>query len=654
MSNSLRLFRVFDFAIRVVFASAAALLCLRPLAAATMSLHADLREAPRGLLHATIEIPVQPGSLTLLYPRWIPGEHGPTGPVTDLSGLKLSAGGRPLAWRRDLENMHAIHLEVPAGVEVLKVDVDYLAPSGGGFTAGPCTSAHLAVLNWNVLTLMPKGRTAADIVVTPSVTLPAGWKFGCSMEVAQQSGASVTFKPVTLEMLIDQPLITGRHFQRFDLTPGATPSHVIDCAADSAAALAMSPDRLKAYQRVPVEFAALMGTRHYEKYHFLLALSDRTGSFGLEHHQCSDNRALERTLIDDTLFTDFAVLLTHEYFHSWNGKHRRPAGMLSPDFQRPVHTDLLWIYEGLTNYYGEVMAARTGLNSAEEFRDCLAAEAAWLASQKGREWRPLQDTADAAQVLYGSSRAWQSRRRTVDFYAEGSLIWLDADVLIRTKTSGAKSLDDFVRAFFGDRAATRIDPDRVAGRKPTVEPYELEDLLAALNRVLPYDWKGFFAHRVTAATPEPPMAGITSGGWNLVHTETPNKLIESWSKGGKSANFTYSLGLQLNTEDQAILDVIAGSPADKAGVGPGMKLIGVNGRKYSSDVLADALKATKDGTPIELLLENNEFFSTHRLDYSGGPRHPHLERIEGNADLLAEIIKPRATATVGTGAKVGL
>ena len=620
------------------------LLAARASAEEPIRLEADLREAPRGLIRAKLSIPAQPGPLTLYYPRWIPGEHGPSGPAIDLAGLKFSAGGRDLPWRRDLENMFALHLEVPPGATEVEARLEYLGPTeeNFGYSAGPTTSAQLAVLNWNLVALYPAGRPAAAIEVEPSLILPAGWEFGTSLTPAGHRGNRVSFAPLTLEMLIDQPVIAGAHFSRIDLSPGAEPAHSLDCAADSEAALELSPERLQAYRRVPLEYGALMGIRYYETYHFLLALSDRTGYAGLEHHQCSDNRAPERALIDDDVFLGFANLLTHEYFHSWNGKHRRPQGLLSPDYQKPMRTDLLWVYEGLTQYYGNLMAARAGLWSGDDYDEFLAQTAALMSDQKGREWRPLQDTADAAQILYYAAKGWSSRRRDVDFYDEGVLIWLDADTLIRQRSGGVRSLDDFVRAFFGDGRKHWIDPRKVPGTRPSVVPYTADDIYAALGRVVPFDWKEFFTQRLNRVGPNPPMEGIGRAGWRLVFNHTQNRFVVSSEKSDKRVDLRYSLGLTMDAETQTIGDVIPGTAADQAGLGPNMKVIGVNGRKYSDDVMRDALIASERGKPIELLVENTEFITSHRLNYSGGLRYPHLERVIGTADLLGATIEPRS------------
>jgi predicted metalloprotease with PDZ domain len=614
----------------------------RAAAAEPMTIHADLSSAPQGLIDATLSIPVSSGPLTLLYPKWIPGEHGPTGPITNLSGIEITAGGRPLAWRRDLETMYALHMDVPAGVSRIDVRVEYLCPTNGSFGSGPTTTPVQAFLNWQLVTLYPQGAAAADIIVQPSVTVPDGWGVGTSMTVESVAGSTTRYKPLSLEMLIDQPVITGAHFRRFDLTPGSTPGHFIDAAADSEEALDMDDARKGEFARVPLEYAALMGIRHYETYHFLLALSDRMGFSGVEHHQASDDRSLERSLIDDDLFPTFADLLTHEYFHSWNGKFRRPADLLSPDYQSPMRTDLLWVYEGLTQYYGNVMAARAGLFSADEYRENLAATAGRMEAVKGRTWRPLQDTADAAQVLYLASSAWASRRRSVDFYDEGELIWLEADALIRTQTRGSRSLDDFARSFFGDGGSGPIDPAKVPGERPRVVPYEAQDVFSALDRVLPHDWRGFFAERLTTLRPRPPIDGIALAGSRVVYTEKENPLISSFDKAFHQLDLTSSLGLLLDSDKNAIIDVIPGSAADKAGLAPGMNLVAVNGRKYSDELLKAAVAAGKKGAPVDILLENATFYSTHRIIYGSGLVYPHLERIEGAQDLIGPIIAARA------------
>jgi len=605
-----------------------------------ITVQADLRDASRGIIDATIGLPVSTGPLTLLYAKWIPGEHGPTGPVTNLSGIRITAEGHPVAWRRDLENMYALHVEVPPGVKHLEVRTEYLPPPEGNYGAGPTTTPKIAVLNWNVVVLYPAGSAAADLTVVPSVTVPEGWGIGSSLAVDSVEGATTRYKPVSLEMLIDQPVISGAYFKRFDLTPGLTPGHFIDAAADSPEALYPNKSRTLALNRIPGEYAAIMGIRHYETYHFLLALSNRFGLSGVEHHQTSDDRAGERVLVDDDLFPSFAGLLTHEYFHSWNGKFRRPAGLLSPDYQKPMETDLLWVYEGLTEYYGNVLAARAGLFSPEEYRDNLAETAAHMASSKGRTWRPLRDTADAAQLLYNAPYSWSARRRGVDFYDEGELIWLEADAIIRSQTHGKHSLDDFARAFFGDGGGGAIAPDKVPGERPRVVPYTAADVTAALNRIFPYDWTAFFAERLTTLRDRPPLEGIALVGSRVAYTEKTNTAVESSEKAYHGLDLTSSLGLALDDDKGDVMDVIPGSPADLAGLTPGMDLLAINGRKYSGERLKRAIVDGKKGAPIEILVDAGSFISNHRVVYNGGLVFPHLEKAPDAPDLIAAIIAP--------------
>jgi predicted metalloprotease with PDZ domain len=602
-----------------------------------MTVRADLTEAPRGLIRATLSIPAKPGPLTLVYPQWIPGEHRPSGPIVDLAGLKFTAGGKAVSWRRDLVDMYAIHLDVPAGADALDVTLEYLASSGGD--SGPITTSQMVILSWNMIVLFPQGSDAGKVTVQPSLVLPPDWKYGCSMEEAGQDNGAIRFKPLSLEMLIDQPVVAGRHFKQFDLTPGEKPRHSIDAAADSEGALAMPDERLKAYRRLPGEFAAVFGKRPYERYHFLLTLSDEIHFSGLEHHQCSDNRVAERALIDDDLFRSTAFLLTHEYFHTWNGKHRRPAGLLSPDYQKPMQDDLMWVYEGLTEYYGDLMAARAGLWKAEDFQDQIAATVARLAATQGRTWRPLQDTADMAPKLYGSSRHWGMRRRGVDFYDEGELIWLDADTLIRQKTSGKKSLDDFCRAFHGEGKGGPA----LGGQKPSVIPYHVDEVYSTLNSIVPNDWKSFFNRRLMSLDPQPPMGGLTQGGWKLVYNKKPNKILAASNKANKRIDLRFSLGLMLSSEGgHAIIDVVPGSPADKAGLGPGMNVVAVNERKFDEDLLNVAIDDTPKSKAVDLLIENGSYMQTKKLSYDGGPRFPHLERVESSPDILSKVIEPRS------------
>ena len=599
----------------------------------------DLREAPRRIFHAHLQVPAAPGPLTLLYPEWIPGEHSPDGPITDLVGLKFFAGGKLLAWRRDDVDMYAFHLEVPAGATSVEVDLDYLSPSrSSGFSASPSATAELAVVNWNLVVLYPQGHKSDDLTFATSLRLPAGWKFGTALPVTRESAEGIEFQPVSLTTLMDSPVISGAYFRVVDLSPGQTPPHRLNLAGDSAAAVAISPELVEHYKRLVAEAGALFGARHYRHYDFLLSLSDHVRPFGLEHHESSDNRAVERALRDPDAYTQFAGLLSHEYVHSWNGKYRRPAGLATPDYQQPMRGDLLWVYEGLTQYLGDVLAARSGLRNPALHREHLAWVGAYLDHWPGRTWRPLEDTAVAAQTLYGRPGAWASWRRSTDFYDESLLIWLEADTIIRRETQGRRSLDDFCHRFHGGTSGP-----------PALVPYTFGDVVATMNDVVAYDWRSFFRTRLDSIGTPAPLGGIEGSGWRLVYTDVRNDYLHSAEKANDVTDVRFSIGVILthkeNTEkDGAILDVIPGTPAALAGIGPGMKLIAVNGRHWSPTRLRDAVRAAKGTSePIDLLVQNASVYKTYRLDYHDGERYPHLARDTSRPDLLEQIIHPRTT-----------
>ena len=601
-------------------------------AGGTIRLAVDATSAPQKILHIKETIPVKAGALTLYYPEWIPGEHAPDGPITDIAGLKFSASGKEIPWRRDLVDMFAFHLEVPAGAESLDVQLDFLlsAPASG-FSAGASATGQLDLLSWNQVLLYPKGSPASDIFFDPSLRLPEGWKYGTALPVAGESGDEIHFQRVSLEMLVDAPVIAGRFYRAFDLTPGQTPSHEIDVAADSEAALNMPPQMEQHFRNLIAEAYALFGTRHYRDYHFLLTLSDDTAHFGLEHHESSDDRIPERSLIDEVLRIDAAGLLPHEYTHSWNGKFRRPADLATPDYQQPMKDDLLWVYEGLTEYIGNVLTGRSGLYSPEEYREHLAADATEFEYTPGRTWRPLQDTADAAQLLYFSAGNWESWRRSVDYYGEGELVWLEVDTRIRQLTGNKKSLDDFCKIFHGG-----------PGGKPELKTYTFEDVVAALNSVVAHDWAALLKARLNSVEPHAPLVGIENGGWKLIFSEAPNEIEMAANEAAHRSDYRDSAGLLLN-DDGAVVDVIHGSAAYSAGIGPGMKIAAVNGQQFSPDVFHEAVDRAKTSPrAIEVLIVNGTYFKTYALDYHGGLRYPHLARVQAQPDLLSDIIKPQA------------
>lgn len=601
-----------------------------PAQTSSIKLDVDASDAARYLLHARLNIPAQPGKLTLLYPKWLPGEHGPDGPITDLVGLKISADGKPVDWRRDAENMCAFHLTVPADADAVDVSLDFLLPSSSGaYSSGVSSTAKLLDLSWNQILLYPQRTNAYDTRYAATLRLPDGWQFGTALPVASSSGTLIQFSPVSLETLVDSPVIAGEYFRSLVLAKEMQPAHKLDIVADSAAALEIKPADEAHFSHLVMEANALFGAHHYRGYHFLLTLSDRVAHFGLEHHESSDNRRLEKFLTDEETLKSGGSLLPHEMTHSWNGKYRRPAGLATPDFEQPMQGELLWVYEGLTTYLGNVLATRCGLWTNANFYDELAYAGATLDRQSGRNWRSLADTAVAAQLLYKSSAEGTSWRRKVDFYPEGALIWMEVDTIIRQQSSGRLSLDDFCKKFYGGESGP-----------PKVVPYMFDDVITAMNEVAAYNWREFFQKRIYEINPRAPLGGIENSGWHLAYTNKVPAALKSREGARKFTDLSFSLGLLLKS-DGSISDVLPGSPADKAGIGSAMKLIAVNGRAWTPEILRRAVSAVAmNREPLELLMENGDYFKTCKLNYHGGEKYPYLERIANKPDLLAEILKP--------------
>jgi predicted metalloprotease with PDZ domain len=603
--------------------------------AQSIRLSVDLTDAPRNIYHAHLTIPVKSGPLTLVYPKWIPGNHRPAGPIVNLTGLKMEVGGQTVEWDRDPVDMYAFHLDVPSGAHELQVSLDEITSSGVAGSSGASASTNVLDLNWNQVVLYPQGTSSDEVQINPSVQLPEGWKFGTALRLADENEGEDSkypgarrFQSVSLTTLVDSPLIAGDHYRRIELTkPGESPVHVIDMVSESEAGLAMTEEDEVSYRKLVAETGALFGARHYTQYHFLLTLSDEVGGRGLEHHESSDNGVGERTLNDPALHLLEAHLLPHEFTHSWNGKYRRPAGLATRNYQDPMIGDLLWVYEGLTDYLGDVLTARSGLWSQEQYREALAETAASLDHRAGRIWRPLEDTARSVQTLRLEGPQWMSWRRGLDYYSEGELIWLEVDTTIRRQSNGQKSLDDFCRLFYGGTSGP-----------PKVVPYTFDDVVNSLNQIAPYNWAKLLRERVTSTGAHAPLGGIENGGWRLIYNDQPNAYIEAAAKARKSTDALYSLGFRLR-EDGGFVDVIPGSPAYAAGIGPGMKLVAVNGRRWTGKVLRDALR-NRD-TQIDLLVENAGFFKTYSIAYHDGLKYPHLERTGGDTvDLLGKILTP--------------
>jgi len=591
-------------------------------------LQVDATDAPRNILHATVTVPVASGAVTLVYPKWMPGNHRPTGPIQNLTGIHIKAGSAELEWQRDLVDMYAFHVQVPAGVTELQASFDTITYNGKSSLA----SSKVLDLVWNQVMLYPQGAATDAVQVTASVRLPDGWKFGTALTPTQQSGSTAEFQPVTLTKLVDSPLIAGAIYRQVQLSPaGEAPVHVIDLVGESEESVQMTDKDVASLKQLVLETGKLFGARHYEKYHFLLILGDQTAHHGLEHHESSDNGAAEDMFSNPSSHDLEAALLPHEFVHSWNGKYRRPAGLATPNYQEPMKGDLLWVYEGLTDYLGNLLAARTGLRSPDQFREDLAYTAAMLDHRAGRTWRPLQDTATSVQSLFAAPQEWTNWRRTADYYPEGYLLWLEVDSLVRRQSNGQKTLNDFCRIFYGGQSGP-----------PKVVPYNFDDVVTALNQVTPYDWAGLLRERLNSKSAHAPLGGIENGGWKLVYSDQKNATMEAREKASNNIDLSFSLGMIVAKEGE-VHDVIPGSPAYAAGLGPGMKVIAVNGRKWSKDVVRAALRASvHTQQPIAILAENGEYYNTYQVNYHEGDRYPHLVRNDGQPNMLEEMIKPLA------------
>ncbi|HSP14214.1 MAG TPA: PDZ domain-containing protein [Thermoanaerobaculia bacterium] len=607
------------------------LLATAVFAADPIRITVDATDAPHDVLHSRVTIPAAAGPLALFYPKWIPGEHGPTGPIIQSAGLRVTSGGQTLHWSRDQKEMYELHVDVPKGANDVTVEMDFLDPVGSGqFSGGGSMTPQLAMVSWNALLWYPAAKSSDDLRYEATLRVPNGWKYATALTTTATNGNEIRFEPVTLTNLVDSPVLIGSMLRKIDLPSSSPFRHTIDIAADSEAATVTPADFVAMYGRLVDEARALFGAEHFRHYDWLVTLSDNVQHFGLEHHQSSDDRTSEDILSEENKRRSLAGLLAHEYVHSWNGKHRRPAGLATANYELPMTGELLWVYEGLTHYLGKLLPYRSGLWTPEFYRDSLALTASDLSSNAGRSWRPLEDTAVEAQLLYGAPRAWSAYRRSVDFYEEGVLLWLDADMTIRKLTGNKRSLDDFCRRFHGG-----------ADGDPIVKTYTFDDVVRTLNDVAPYDWASFLNQRLRSTT-SAPLGGIEASGWRLVYNDQPNPVQEAGEKRDKAADYSTSLGFWINDEGR-ISDVVPGSPAAKAGIVPGARLIGVNGRRYTSDLLKIAVRDSKNASsPMQVVYGSGEFVRTASIDYRGGLRYAHLERIPNTPDWLAELGKPLA------------
>jgi predicted metalloprotease with PDZ domain len=595
----------------------------------TLSLTIDATDLSHRVFRASQQIPVQPGPLTLLYPQWIPGNHSPSGPVNRVAGLKFSGNGQAIAWRRDPLDVYAFKLVVPEGVSTLDVSFDVLTPTAS--EQGRITMTQdMLNLQWNQVALYPAGHYARQIQIAPALKLPSGWQAGTALEVASKEGDTLRYKPVPFDTLLDSPVYAGRYFKQVDLDPGAKVPVRLNIVADDPKYLEAKPEQIEAHRKLVDQAYKLYGARHYDHYDFLFSLSDQMGGNGLEHQRSSENG------VGPEYFTEWGKnaadrdLLPHEFTHSWNGKYRRPADLTTPNFNVPMSDTLLWVYEGQTQYWGYVLAARSGLWSAEQARDALALVASTYSTDRpGFAWRNVQDTTLDPIINSRKPQAYRSWQMSEDYYSAGQLIWLAVDSKLRDLSGGKRSLDDFAKAFFGVKDG---DWD--------VNTYDFDEVARTLNGVAAYDWASFLRERVDANAA--PLDGLAASGWKLVYTDTPSEYQKGVEGDRKSADFSASLGMSVSNKDATVSGVRWDGPAFDAGIAPGATLLAVNGYAFENDRLKDAIKANRDGSkPIELVVKHGEVVRTVRLDYREGLKYPHLERIAGTQDRLSKILAPK-------------
>ena len=572
----------------------------------------------------------------LLYPEWLPGTHAPEGPIDRLAGLKITANGAPVSWTRDPVDIYAFHVHAPANAKLLDIDFEYLSPTSPK-VAPLEISRDLLMLEWNSVVLYPAGYFARQIPVEASLTLPADWKFGSALEVLSTNGPQTKFKRLSLEAFIDSPVYAGRFTSRIDLDPGSPVPIHLNLFADRPTLLPMKTEQIAAYRALVQQAYVLFGSHHYAHYDFLYSLSDQIQQAGLEHHQSSENGTDPEAFTEWDKTASDRDLLPHEFTHSWNGKFRRPADLWTPNYNVPMRNSLLWVYEGQTQYWGEVLAARSGLWTKQQALDELALDAAYYENEPGRRWRALQDTTNDEIINPRRPMSWHDWQRFEDYYSEGQLIWLDVDTLIRERSHGKRSLDDFARSFFGMNDGSFV----------TIT-YSFDDVVKALNAVEPSDWAAFLRERLDGFAKPAPLDGLRRGGYKLVYTDTPSELVKASDEQRKRVDLRFSIGVELDDKDGTVMQVVWDSPAFKAKLTESAQILAVNDTAYSADVLKDAIRGAKDATlPIDLIVKTGDRFQVVSIDYHNGLRYPHLERDGSAPALLDDIWAARKPSLAG-------
>jgi predicted metalloprotease with PDZ domain len=597
-----------------------------------IDLEVDVSDTTRKVFKVTETIPVTPGPLVLSLPKWIPGEHSPSAQIVLMSGFMVTADdGRRLAWRRDPVEMTAFHLDVPPGVRSLTIQLEQPTAQPGG-PVRIAVTPNLVLLKWTAVALYPAGYEVGRIRIRPTLTVPAGWSIATALDGAETSGGTTRFAATNFETLMDSPVYAGRHKASFDLDPGSPRPVRLNVFADAPKDLKATPAQVAIHRRLIQQADRLFGgARNFDHYDFLLSLNPTVGYLGAEHQRSSENGYSSAGYFTawDTAFTGRDIL-AHEYVHAWNGKHRRPADLWTPDYTTPMRNSLLWVYEGLTEYYGDTLATRSGLYSPEQMRQRLALIAANAQATPGRSWRSLRDTTNAYIMNSAGGTGSTSWLRALDYYEEGQLLWLDVDTLIRERTNGARSLDDFARAFFG------VDDGDM-----NVSTYDFEDVVTALNAVAPYDWAGFLNARLDSHD-RPPLDGLTRSGWRLVFEAQPSAYVTAYEKDAEASLLTFSLGAEIGW-DGVVKEVLWGGPLFRAGVIAGTRIVKVAGKPYTPEMLTAAItSAAKSGSPpIALSVKADGQVRLVRIAYRGGLKYPRLKRLTRTPDQLGQILSAR-------------
>ena len=597
-----------------------------------MRIDVDATQVARRLVHSHLQIPVSGTSVTVSHPLWNPGDHAPFQHVGQLASLVFHAGNRLAPWRRDLVDANAFHVEVPPGATSIEADFDFVLPVPGDALAD--SSEHVFILRWNLYLLYIAGAHSRATPIEAAVTLPPGWQYATALPGEELAQNSVRFAQTSLETLIDSPLLSGDCMRKIALTPDQSRPQEMDVAAESEADLPPLQEVVRNYGSLVAQARLMFGAEHFRSYHFLVAASNFvTPGAGFEHLESSDTRLPNNFFHEPLVLLAAGDLLPHEYAHSWNGKFRFPADLYPDDYQAPEKTDLLWVYESLTDYLGNILVARSGLRSNADALEFWAAAAAKVEHETGRTWRSMQDTADSVPVtmteLFLSAPGWDSWLRALDYYEEGALVWLEANAIIVQVTHGQRSLDDFLRLFYGRNAAAQ-----------TPRTYTEEDVLSALQAIAPYDWRGFFGARLNSHSDQAPLGGLERSGWRLIYSARPNSFLNARQRNGLGATL-YSAGIAVST-DGTIIDVLRSGPADRVGIVPGMKVTQVDGEEWSPARLVAAIARAR--TEAERIRLQTKFAgATHEfsLPYDGGARYPHLERLKDRPDLLTPAFAPR-------------